>query len=423
MKIKKINLKFAISIILVFFIVYSITFSKLPSLPSARIAFFTIIILGFSPILLFFKSDLRNPTSKLYYTALLFVFLYSATQYIASPIDNTQLSRVFFFIIFSIISAVGIASLLNFDVDKVTKVIATAIFIQSLFIFIDYNSVGFHSFVSNQLVQSERYKEDWIRAVGLTNGGGSSLSIVQFSGFVVSLYVIKRSDSTAVSYVFLLMAISIFFSTLLTGRMGVVLEIFFIFLYPLTLKKKILYILKHYMVIIVSIGIVFFLLDNYIVDVMLNSNSKFEFLLLWLEEILNFGTGGTATALRSMNIPPLSMETILGTGIVSNYNGLNASGSDIGYIQTYYALGLILSIVFYLSLLVYALINFKKHFKSEYKFWALFTILIFIAEFKEPFIFKYSLVFVLFSIMSCRYHFIEKNQRNWRKSHALQKNI
>ncbi len=423
MKIKKINLKFAISIILVFLIVYNITFSKLPSLPSARIAFFAVIILSFSSILIFFKNDLRNFSSRIYFTTIIFVLLYSAIQYIASPIDSTQLSRVFFFIIFSIISAVGIASLLNFDVDKVTKVIATAIFVQSLFIFIDYNSVSFHGFVSNQLVQSERYQEDWIRAVGLTNGGGSSLSIVQFSGFVVSLYVIKRSDNTTISYVFSLMATSIFFSTLLTGRMGVVLEILFIFLYPLTLKGKILYVLKHYMVIFVSIGIVFFLLDHYILDAMLNSNSKFEFLLLWLEEILNFGTGGTATALLSMNIPPLSMETILGTGIVSNSNGLNASGSDIGYIQTYYALGLILSIVFYFSLLVYALINSKKYFKSEYKFWALFTILIFIAEFKEPFIFKYSLVFVLFSILSCRYSFIEKNQRTWRKSNALQKHL
>ncbi|MEE9337055.1 MAG: hypothetical protein V3U87_03175 [Methylococcaceae bacterium] len=410
MSLKKSHLKFIISIIIVFFTVYNITFTKLASLPTARIAFFVVIILEFPAILLFLKNHFRNSTSKLYYTALLFVFIYSATQYIASPVDNTQFSRVLFFILFSFVSAIGLASLLNFKIDRVAKVIAIAIFIQSLFIFIDYNSADFHSFVSNQLVQSERYREDWIRAVGLTNGGGSSLSLVQFSGFVVSLYVINKSSNIVTTYVFSLMAISIFFSTLLTGRTGVVLEIIFIILYPLTQKITTLRVIKTYIIVLISIGIVFFIFNNYILEMMLNSNSKFEFLLLWLEEILELDKGGTVNTLQSMTIPPLSMETIFGTGLVSNPDGSNASGSDIGYIQTYYALGLIFSIIFYSSLLLYSTVSFKKYFKSDYKFWILFTLLIFVAEFKEPYIFKYSLTFVLFSILSCRYYIIANNQ-------------
>jgi hypothetical protein len=107
----------------------------------------------------------------------------------------------------------------------------------------------------------------------------------------------------------------------------------------------------------------------------------------------------------SMGIPDMTLsEFFWGAGIISLPSGLNASGSDMGYIQTFYALGLVFTFVFYILLFAFFILYL---YESNDKFFALFLIVImFLIEFKEPFIFKYAISFyVLASLL-----YLQKNR-------------
>ncbi len=100
-----------------------------------------------------------------------------------------------------------------------------------------------------------------------------------------------------------------------------------------------------------------------------------------------------------MTIPPLSIETLLGTGIVYQ-EGVLYLGTDIGYIQNYYSLGLILTVAFYSSLLAMLVTFFMQVRSKFFRYYLLFFILcMFVVEYKEPFIFKYGYMMVVFALM------------------------
>jgi hypothetical protein len=103
--------------------------------------------------------------------------------------------------------------------------------------------------------------------------------------------------------------------------------------------------------------------------------------------------------LTSQKVPALNLSTVLGTGLVSDAYG-NASGNDSGYIQTYYALGLVAAVVFYLSLL--GLLMRYVMASDQRLIHSLLVLSMFVAEFKEPFIFKYTFPFFVTGLVYLR---------------------
>ena len=98
-----------------------------------------------------------------------------------------------------------------------------------------------------------------------------------------------------------------------------------------------------------------------------------------------------------MEIPKLSLETIMGTGI---RRGVLTSGvivqNDIGYIQLYVALGLVVSILFYISISKIILSRIKSvHDKALRYILIILFMMSIILEFKEPFFLKYIAVFFI----------------------------
>jgi hypothetical protein len=69
----------------------------------------------------------------------------------------------------------------------------------------------------------------------------------------------------------------------------------------------------------------------------------------------------------------------------------NASGNDSGYIQSYYALGLVVSVLFY-GFLAGHLSGYLKASRGK-GMHVLLVALMFVIEAKEPFIFKYGMPF------------------------------
>ena len=125
----------------------------------------------------------------------------------------------------------------------------------------------------------------------------------------------------------------------------------------------------------------------------------------------------TTDALNEMPVPPLSFETIIGTGRVRSITGNgNASGHDSGYVQTYYSLGLLLAIFFYIFFLIFAIFliqrnKFQKYYDSKkQKILYLLILIVFVIEIKEPFIFHYSFpFFVLSSILNINKGYLDNN--------------
>lgn len=114
-------------------------------------------------------------------------------------------------------------------------------------------------------------------------------------------------------------------------------------------------------------------------------------------------------------IPPVSFETIVGTGITSGTSGAGVMiNADGGFIRTYCAFGLPLAIIFYSILLCVMVGNvFKTHLHADRLMLLLFMLIFFIGEFKEPFYYRryFLLAFFIFSNLSqSKSHiFVSKN--------------
>lgn len=120
----------------------------------------------------------------------------------------------------------------------------------------------------------------------------------------------------------------------------------------------------------------------------------------WVTEIGDlFGETQTIRAILNMNIPPLTLETLFGTGL---YSGITRSGvsfsHDAGYIRAYTSIGLIGG-VFYYGLIYTFYLQMISRVKSRKnrKIYFFFLLAIVILEMKEPFMAKTPLTM----IMSC----------------------
>ena len=236
-----------------------------------------------------------------------------------------------------------------------------------------------------------------LRAVGFSSAGGASLSLVQSFGVISSLILLHFLQySIKVRLLLWVNIILILISIFLIGRTGLIISFLAILIYLiphlLSLKK----------VIITSCIVLIISQINYvgIIERSMNDVDGFntELFTAWIENAFSLEDNATSEDIKSMQIPALSFETFIGTGMVTNLAlEANASGHDSGYVQSYYSLGLILASFFYVAYFNF-LISLAKGLREPLLY--LIIILVFIVEIKEPFIFQYTLpFFVLCSIL------------------------
>ena len=114
------------------------------------------------------------------------------------------------------------------------------------------------------------------------------------------------------------------------------------------------------------------------------------------------GEDNTLSNLSGMGVPSLGVDTLLfGYGVVKLAAGGNASGSDMGYIQVYYLMGMSMALMFY-SILAFYLFRYW-HNAGRNSLLALLILPLFLVEMKEPFIFKYMYCFFIFTVLHCLY--------------------
>jgi hypothetical protein len=142
---------------------------------------------------------------------------------------------------------------------------------------------------------------------------------------------------------------------------------------------------------IVIVSVVAWVLAPTILGLLRSRIPEFDFFSQWATEIFLRGREtGSWTDLKHMPIPPLTSDTFAGTGRLEAM-GANASGSDSGFVQTYFALGLPMTVLVYAGFFGSAAVLTASS-KSPVRYSVLFLAML-IAEIKEPFLFKYTLPF------------------------------
>lgn len=390
-------LKHITNFLLIFSLIYDISFKAFPILTSGRIVFIFLIISNFKDLKLVFKEY------KFLKFIILLLLLVSFLQFTLTN-DNTQFSRFFYFTLFSLISSLIIATRVK-DTQKLLFYILIAVSFQSVILVYVFFNPSFKSILDQYIVYGGNFTvENLYRSFGLSSQTGAALSLTQSFGVGAGLLLLKYKNN----YLITLSIVICFLSTIFVGRTGLLISLLFFgvyFYYTKSLKK------------IINISLIIIFLSLFISTIInkftssLDSITGFssEYFIGWLNEGFELENNKLVNALVSdQNIPELTIQNFfIGSGTISNSNGTNSSGHDSGYIQTYYSIGLIFTILFYLSISTFIVQNFKILNNRKLLFFICFTILT--LDFKEPMLFKYTEGFIFLTVLfSMKYEKLNK---------------
>ena len=374
----------AAALLAVFLIVYNIAFQGLESLSSARLTVLLLVIVAAIS-----KKNARTPVGAV--DPLIFlVFVpvpYVLVQFLLVR-DFGQLSRFLHLFLYSYVGAILLARMVG-GANRWFLVFLVAASIQAFILLFSFVSLDYRAWAAASLATGGNFgAENIYRAPGFTSDSGSSLSVIQSMGVLAGGFCLFFDKSMAFrwrAFVFALMLLCTL-SCAVVGRTGLILSVIFVGLF-----------VRVGVVgsgVVVSFGVfLLFLMGAAIgfVQEMLPSNFSIEYFSGWLFGFL-YGEDQTAGTLGSMPIAPLSLDTILGYGLVSVVDGENPSGHDSGFIQGYFSMGLLVSVLFY-CFYAFVLVRLLKWLPSKLRYFIAF--LLFAIEVKEPFVFKYAVMFLL----------------------------
>lgn len=380
---------FLIKFIVIFFIIYDFSFVAFPSITSGRIA---LLIISYD---LIYKKEIKLSRNLIYFLAILFILLIaSLIQYISSS-DFIQSSRLIWFAIYSVITPFFLSKCFK-DSKEFLQVFLLATTVQSIIVmFSFFNPLVKQDILSTIVVGGNEMEEIIYRAISFSGSSGAALSIIQFCGVFSGLTLLKSFPNSIKNSVLIWICIVLtLLSTVFVGRTGLLCSLLsiVIFLVSQFNFRKLIW----FFGIIALVTQINFMA---ILESQTESISGFnvDFFLDWIEEAFTLKDNHTVNVIQEMPIPPLSIYTIMGTGEVFDTEKLvNASGNDSGYIQTYYSLGIIMAIIFYVSYFLFLISETKIKNLSTILF---VVLLMFIVEFKEPFIFKYILPFFILTLI------------------------
>lgn len=373
--------------ILIFFLIYNISFKSFELLTTARIAILLLIFWVLSARINFING-LRS--------RILVLFLplpYVAFQYLFVG-DFGQLSRFVHLGIYSFLGAGLVVSICD-DLRSLLIALLVAVCAQAVLILFSFFSVDYRVWFDAISVSGSNYDATYIyRAPGFAGTGGAALSLLQSLGVFLGWLLLRKNkiyksvEGKSVYLVFFAMLLSAL-SCIVVGRTGLLLSFVFFAIFAFDSPSR-----NRFAIFFVVLFLLFQSFFLGAIPGLLDSEFSSDYFGEWAFGFLT-GNDETISALGGQEIPPLSMEMIHGTGLNSVVDGANPSGHDSGFVQAYYSMGLPMSIIFFSAYLYVLFISLKW---LPFSFRILFSILFFALEIKEPFVFKYSLMFVLLSL-------------------------
>lgn len=378
----------------VFAILYDLSFSFLPTITSGRVA----VSIALLYILLSNRKVLFDRNDANYLTVLVGLLFISSFQCWFSQ-DYTQSSRLFFYLIYCFLTPILAGSLFK-DFTQFLQLVLFSITVQSIILLISFLHPDFKDFISSLISINSNIELNYqYRAFGLTSSSGAALSIIQSIGVICGLTLLNFNSFRLRQLIIILSIILCLFSTIVTGRSGLIISVIIITIKAVYFGRfnPIKTVLSTSLVLLFALWFFSSLIDPVLENMDFNKNFFFE----WVLQGFEIKNNRTYTVLSEMAIPNLTYETFLGTGQIALPNGLNASGHDSGFIQTYFSLGFIGSVIFYLGTLNYCWKNSSIISNRKARLWMILIFsIMFTIELKEPFMFKY--VFPFFSITSMK---------------------
>ncbi|MAD96965.1 MAG: hypothetical protein CMB99_06520 [Flavobacteriaceae bacterium] len=381
------KLNFLINLILIFSIVYDVSFKVFPFLTTGRVAFLFLTVAHFSKI----KDFLKNYGK--FFLIVLILLVVSFFQSIFSD-DFTQVSRIAFFMIYSLMASFLMYIRIN-NLEKLLTLFLLAFSFQSVVLLYSFFRPSFKLTLDSLIVYGGNFTaENLYRAFGFSSATGAALSVIQ--GLAVGVGLIKLHMFPKRKFLTITAIIICFISTFFVGRTGIIVSIIFAgYFFVISFKLRLIF--KYAIMTIIALFSFSVIINQ--IENRLNTIEGFstEYFSKWIAEGFDLKDNKTVNALaKDQRIPELNFDTFfIGTGTITK-DGLNTSGHDSGFIQTYYSMGLFFTFVFYFALILFIYYKFRDYKKSLV---FLFIFLILLLEFKEPMVFKYTEIFVLFSIL------------------------
>ena len=388
------NKSIIVKFLLVFFILYDINFKFLPGFTSGRISFVVVLV-----YFLFewirsgatFSKFFLNENSW-YFNVLIFVIIIAFLQFFSSN-DITQVARLFYFTIYGIVTPLILVKIFNKSNDFLL-VIGISVLLQSFITLGSYLIPSIKVLLNNLVLYNAHFDaSNNTRALGFVSVAGAAFSLIQFTGvFSILTYLNLNHVKWQFKMLLNISILIILISTLFIGRTGLFLSILVLLLFfifnKFSIKKVILGILCFSIILQINFEKA---LDFVTKDV---DGYNSELFIAWIQSGFRLNND-LVEGLNEMPIPPLTYQTLIGTGLLVGPNGEgNASGHDTGYIQTYYSMGLIIAFVFYVSYFYYLFIKVRRN-KFNLSYFLLFILIL--VESKEFFIFSYAFPFFVFS--------------------------
>ena len=383
------KLSFLLKIIFVFGLLYDINFTFLPSITTARVCFLLLLLLSVN------KKKVFSKTFVYFLLALTFVFLVALIQSFFSS-DSTQVSRLLWFTLYGIITPFLFVNFTK-SRNEFLYLISFAVAIQALLSVFSFINPSIKSLFYNLVIFTSNFDEDQVlRAVAFASIGGAGLSVIQSVGVIASLVLLKTNKFGLYKSVLLWFIITIIvISIVLIGRTGLFISFLCLLIYFISEIKsfKNIVVISLIVIAVYQINLIN-LLENLTSDV---DGFNVDMFTAWIENAFKIKNNDTSEVLASMPIPPITFQTIIGTGRVVHESGVeNASGHDSGYIQTYYSLGLLISVFFYTIYSFFLRYQIRR--KSNMYLYIL-VLIMFMIEIKEPFIFQYVFPFFVLSMI------------------------
>ena len=381
---------------LLFAFVYNLEFSLFPVLPGAR-AVLIILLVWHRQRIVRDGVEYAHRYSVVAWI-LLGTLLYACVLSLPSG-DWSQPSRLFHFLVYSVGGAIAWTAVENRYAqkeqasDRLLRRFAVATGLQSILIFVSLLSFGFRTWVSGMLVRGGNIDlATAIRPPGFSNSGGAALSVVQALGVYAALHVAQSTPSRTERSIMHLLALMGGLATAISGRTGLLMVAFapILFLLSGTNRSRRIFV-GRLTFLIVAVGS----FGPTLLTKFRESNRDIDALASSASELFLFGSRTASWQdLASMSIPELTNDTFVGTGRVVAED-INASGHDSGYVQTYFALGVPMTALFYSTVIVLCLATLRNAQASARPLLVWLLSLMMIIELKEPFIFKYTIAFVV----------------------------
>lgn len=382
---KKVYLDIVAGFIFTFSIVYSVSFISLESMNTARVA----LVFGFIYVVIFRLNLIRKLTPRIKKLFLFIIPIPFSVILFYFIGDYGVIARPLNLFLYSILGGIIVALVFN-NLSNTLILIFSVILIQSLIIIYGFFNIEFKIWLSEMINIGANYdaSKNLYRGFGFSSSSGAALSLIQsMAVFVVLVYSYFFKISPLLMLYYSIGLMSILISVILVGRTGLLMSVVLLLLLFLMNKgysKKEFFPLLFFALFIVAFAF------NYLVSIVPEGFSV-DYFMHWAFGFF-MGQDKTLHAISSMPLPEMSVQLFHGYGLVSLINDSNPSGNDSGFIQFLYAYGIPVFVVFYAVYfyLLFYLLGFLPLFYRSVLVLAFFGL-----EFKEPFLFKYSTLFIL----------------------------